>query len=188
MQVQKVLIKACLEGDQIAIKDLYKTCYSFMMAISVRYQDSEIDAEDAMNQGFLKVIQNLGSYDSTRSFKNWFAKIIVNTNIDIYRSNKRHKSLNVYVENYNGYEAKSASIDIESDSEFEYEEILETIKKLTPMTQKVFNLAVVDGFKHREIAELLDISIGTSKWHLSTARKTLQKELVRISKRKIHVV
>lgn len=188
MQVTELLSKKCINGDQIAIKELYKTCYSFMMGISIRYQGSETEAEDAMNQGFLKVIQNLPSYDPKRGFKNWFAKIIVNTNIDIYRSNKRHKALNVYVENYNGYEANALSIQLESNSLFEYEELLALIKKLTPMTQKVFNLYVIDGYKHKEIAELLDISDGTSKWHLSTARKTLQKELEKMTIRKTHAI
>ena len=188
MQITEIDIKNIIQGDQIAIKNLYKACYSFMMGISIRYQDSEMEAEDAMNRGFLKVIQNLKSYDRNRSFKNWLAKIIVNTNIDIYRSNKNHKALNVYVENYNGYEAKSVSIEMNSHSTFEYEEILSAIKRLTPMTQRVFNLSVIDGYKHQEIANMLSISVGTSKWHLSTGRKTLQKELEKLSIRKTHAV
>jgi RNA polymerase sigma-70 factor (ECF subfamily) len=181
MEVSDLILNQCKKGKQTAIKELYKTCYSLMMGISVRYQKSTTEAEDAMNLGFLKVVQNLDSFDKSRNFKTWFCKIIVNTNIDIYRSTQRHKSMHLYVDNYNAYEASHAEIEFTTDKEIEYETLLEHIEELPPMANKVFNLYVIDGYTHKEIADTLEISSGTSKWHLSSARKTLQAKLKQIS-------
>jgi len=176
MEISKQLITNCLKKDDTAINELYQRCFSLMKGISLRYQHSEVDAEIAFNQGFLKVVNNLHKYDQARSFKSWFTRVIVNTNIDIYRSKKRHNELTVYKEEFSGDESY-VKVEDDYNLEIDYETIIEFVKTLTPMSQKIFNLYVIDGYSHREIADLLEISDGTSKWHLHAARKALQTKV-----------
>jgi len=119
----------------------------------------------------LRVFKKLHLFDTTRSFENWFAKIIVHCSSDYYRYAKPETQ---DIETYRPY--------LEEDSlnivdQLSYEELLKSISNLSPQYRMVFNLYVIDGYKHSEIAELLHISEGTSKSNLSKAKKSLQNIL-----------
>ncbi len=176
MQIEKALIEECIKGNEHAVHKLYKECYPLMKGISMRYQKNSIDAENAFNQGFMKALKNLKKYDQSKSFKSWFSRVIINVNIDIYRATKRHQELVVYKESISDHEMSNPSI-FDSDLKIEKEQLLKMIKSLTPMSYQVFNLYAVDGYSHREISQQLQISEGTSKWHLSVARKVLRKKV-----------
>ncbi len=107
-------------------------------------------------------------FDIERSFENWFARIIINCNSDFYRSKKNETS---DIENYM-FDLKSNDPDILD--QISYDELLECISKLSPHYRSVFNLYIIDGYKHNEIAEILNISEGTSKSNLNRAKKQLQ--------------
>lgn len=181
MNVELSLLKRCIAKDERSMNDLYRHCFSTMKMISIRYQQNASDVDEAINRGFLKIINNLSTYDTSKSFEAWFKKILVNTNIDLYRKLKRHNEQVLYVENFADY--KEVNIEFENiPSNNKYSELLKLVKELPPMTRNVFNLFAIDGYTHQEISKILDISDGTSKWHVSNARKKLKSKMEAKSK------
>ncbi len=130
-------------------------------------------AEEMLNMGYLKILNNLEKYNSDMPFKAWIRRIMVNTLIDEYRRNKNLKESISYVEEY--YDQEEYSETNSALQKLNYNEIISMIDKLPRASAQVFNLYVIDGFSHKEIAEMLEISQGTSKWHLNFARQKLQE-------------
>ncbi|WP_207435546.1 sigma-70 family RNA polymerase sigma factor [Sabulibacter ruber] len=162
-------LDGCRKGKQSAQKKLYEHYYSFAKSICLRYAASQQQAEEMVNDGFLKVLENLAQYDSSRAFEAWFRTVVVRTSIDYYR---RHH-------------LKGTRIDLEDAPELEQEddlletisaeEILRLVQQLPPAYRTVFSLFVVDGYNHSEIAEMLQINEGTSRSNLAKARAKLQE-------------
>ena len=149
------------------------------MSICVRYTSSYEEAQEALNTGFLKVLNNLDKYRSEVPFKAWIRKIVVNVLIDQYRKEKKHRET---VELKPGHESSFDLISLnEAIAKMDVEIIHKLIMKLPPVSQKVFNLYVVDGFEHKEIAAMLGISEGTSKWHLHNSREQLKEMLSKVN-------
>lgn len=174
MIVPPGLIKDCINRNRRAEYDLYKATYSYLMSICIRYTRSEDSAKEALNAGFLKILNNLEKYNPDMPFKAWIRRIMVNTLVDEFRKQKHHLLAIEYVEDYNeaAYSEMNKVID-----KINAADILALISQLPPATKEVFNLYAIDGFSHKEIAELLKISEGTSKWHLNSGRQKL-KELL----------
>jgi len=150
-------------------------CFGYMMSISLRYQKDKVAAEDVVNRAFLKVSDNIGKYDSTLSFKPWVARITVNENIDACRRSKTlRKVINFNSDLVDGdhslspHEYNTASVELDADA------LRGLVQQLPSTTRIVFNMYVVDGYKHHEIADHLSLTTGTSKWHLNSARKRLK--------------
>ncbi len=181
MKLEKSLLKKCINKDERSMNDLYRLCFSTMKQISIRYQKNSVDVDEAINSGFLKIINNLSTYDDSKSFEAWFKKILINTNIDLYRKSKRHNEQVLYVENFTDFKETNVQFDT-PPSNNKYAELLRMVKELPPMTRNVFNLFAIDGYSHQEIGEILDISDGTSKWHVSNARKKLKRKVEAKSK------
>ena len=140
-----------------------------MMTICLRYTKDEQDAVEVLNNGFLKVFRNISKYNAAQgSLYTWIRTIVINSCLDFIRSKKsgQHNEL---------IEAEDTHIAAEVISKMKAQELLGLVRKLPPATQAVFNLYAIEGYNHREIGELLNISDGTSKWHLSEAKKALQK-------------
>lgn len=131
---------------------------------------------------FLKVLQHLGQFDHTGSFKAWVSKITLRSIIDEFRSQQKHYQQHVY------YGQLSQEMDWPSEEvnhlaeETDLDHILAVINRLSPMDKQVFNLFAIDGFGHKEIATMLNISEGTSKWHVHEARKKIKEALMKESK------
>ncbi|MBX3241577.1 MAG: sigma-70 family RNA polymerase sigma factor [Chitinophagaceae bacterium] len=166
------LINGCIHNDRKAQELLYKKFYVSMGSICTRYTHNENDTIEVLNNGFLKVFKNIQSFDPAKaSLYTWIRTIMVNTAIDFIRQNQKHKQhleLDYATEPF-----------IESDAlqRLNTTELLHHIKNLPTATQTVFNLYVIEGFTHKEIGLKMGISEGTSKWHLSEARRLLQKSL-----------
>lgn len=175
MIIQPNLIKDCIRKDRRAEYELYKTLYSYLMSICYRYTHQKEMAEEMLNIGYLKILTNLEKYDSDLPFKAWVRRIMVNTLIDEYRKNKNLKSKISYVEEY--YDTEEFSDTNSALKKLNAKEILQMIEKLPKASQQVFNLFAIDGYSHKEIADMLEISEGTSKWHLNYARQKL-KEMI----------
>jgi RNA polymerase sigma-70 factor (ECF subfamily) len=141
------------------------------MSICVRYTGSNEDAKEAMNDGFMKVFQNLKKYDESRPFLPWLKKILIRSAIDRFHKHKP-KTRNVDLE---------AGMDIvepeRTYDEITYNELLQMVQKLPPVYRAVFNLRAIEGYKHSEIARMLNISEGTSKSNYARAREKLKKYL-----------
>lgn len=172
MQENFDLIKGCQKGDRKAQEALYKDYYRAMATICMRYMRNEEDAVEVLNNGFLKVFKNIDRYDATKgALYTWIRTIVVNSCLDFIRSkhgSENHAELT---------DATEAHIPAEAVSQMKTNELLQLVRRLAPATQAVFNLYVIEGYNHKEIGQLLGISDGTSKWHLSAARKTLQQML-----------
>lgn len=175
MNVQPQLIALCIKQDRKAEYELYKISYSFLLSICVRYTRDLDTAKENLNLGYLKILRNLEAYSPDVPFHMWMRKLMINTLIDEYRRNKIERETITYVDNY--YDNNDFSDVNEALSRMSYQQILDEINKLPEATRKVFNLFAIDGFSHKEIAEILDISEGTSKWHLSEARLKLKESI-----------
>jgi RNA polymerase sigma-70 factor (ECF subfamily) len=164
------VIRGCQKNDRKAQEQLYKRFYHAMMTLCVRYTGNGQDATEVMNDGFLKVFKHIGTYEAGKaSLYTWIRRIIINTAIDFLRKQR------VYLDT-EGLPAGTdePAIDNEALNKFSGEALLKLIRQLPDATGLVFNLYAVDGFNHREIGTLLSISEGTSRWHLSEARKQLK--------------
>lgn len=167
----QTLIEGCIKRDRSSQYLLYKELYSYGMGICRRYALDDFDAGDVLNDGFLKVFLHIDKYESTKPFKAWFARIITNTAIDKYRLNLKfstHEDISDHE-----YIGQAAAI----YNQLDYKDLLRLIQGLSPAYRVVFNLYAIDGYAHEEIAEMLDISVGTSKSNLFKARKKLQEKL-----------
>jgi RNA polymerase sigma-70 factor (ECF subfamily) len=175
MIVDKKLIEGCIQQKRLAQNELYKTVFSFLMNICIRYKNDYDTAGASLNAIFLKILDNLESFNSENSFMPWIKRIAVNHLIDEFRKNQRERKTVSFYEEVSTFSMPNSRHDKEAEMDSEY--LLEMIKELPVMTAKVFNLYAIDGYKHREIAELLEMSENTSKWHLSQARQKLQEKL-----------
>ncbi len=166
------LLDSCQKGNARSQDRLYKTYYGYAMGICLRYAQSREEAVEILNDGFVKIFTKLQHYTPGLSFKGWLRKIMIHTAIDHFRQQAKH-SYNVEISFASQYVAESASA-LDQLSE---KEILEAIQSLPPSYRIVFNLFVIEGYKHEEIARQLDIGVGTSKSNLAIARTKLQKML-----------
>ncbi len=177
MNVNQQILEECKRGDRKAQFQLYRTCFSMLMGVCIRYKKDESEAASVLNVGFLKILNNLDKYNSKVPFQAWIKRIMINTVIDEFRKDKKFKE---HIQHTDFADEQEQNIQVNyntADQVFDAEELENLIKQLPPISQKVFNLFAIDGFSHKEIADMLNISTGTSKWHLSTSRKKL-KEMI----------
>lgn len=147
------------------------------MRIGWRYEGKEGMAAEYVNIAFLKIIMNLSKYKENIPFEAWIRRIMINCVIDEFRRNKKYNELMVRVEN-GVFPDSDTEINLnEAESRLHVEEIHQLLRLLPEATSKVFNLFVFDEYTHKEIAQMLNISEGTSKWHVSFARQELKKHL-----------
>jgi RNA polymerase sigma factor (sigma-70 family) len=173
-----IIIRGCINGDRRSQQRLYEAYYGKMMVVCRRYAKDNDEALDIFQEGFIKVFNNIAKYGDKGSFEGWIRRIMVNTAIDHIRKNKVNNSM---VE-LNERHSDAMSDDEESDSDailnnISYEELLACVQDLSPAYRQVFNMYVVDGFSHQDIADALNISVGTSKSNLSKAKVNLKKIL-----------
>jgi RNA polymerase sigma factor (sigma-70 family) len=177
MNIDPQLIKDCIDGDRKSQSALHKLTYSYLMSICLRYTGNADRAKEHLNIGFFRILKYLQSYKQDQPFKPWIRRIMINTLIREYNKEKAANLNLVYVEAYHDNEDHSELNSFVG--KIDAEQVVQLISQLPPMSRQVFNLFFVDGYKHREIAEMLNISDGTSKWHLNSAREKL-KEMLRV--------
>lgn len=166
------VIDGCKKDDRRAQEKLYRSFYRVMMNLCLRYTKNEGDAMEVLNTGFYKVFKHIHRYDASKAtVYTWIRTIIINSCLDFIKT--RHSSL----ENREPEQAADAQVPPAVIAKMSAAEILELVRQLPPATQAVFNLYIIEGYSHQEIGSLMGISDGTSKWHLSEARKKLKKLL-----------
>lgn len=164
-----LIINGCKERNPKSQRKLYDHYFGYAMNVALRYSKTRDEALEIVNDGFMKVFNNLDKFDTDFPFRPWLRKVMVNTSIDYYRKN--HSTFQM--------------VDLENiteiaDEEFDLPEItpqddmLPIVRQLSPMYRTVFNLFVMEGYKHSEIAVMLDINIATSKSNLARAKKNLR--------------
>lgn len=175
------LIKGCLEGDRKAQQAVYKLLYGKMKVVCMRYTRDTDQALDVLQEGFIKVFQNMERYSGAGSFEGWVRRIMVNLSIDRFRKQKNDFLLlngSTSIEDYE--DVVEDESDVESvDYDFTPEQILEAMQQLSPAYKTVFNLYVFENYTHQDIAEALSISIGTSKSNFAKAKRNMKKILLK---------
>lgn len=177
MEITPEFLQSCARGDRKAINALYEYCFHMLMPICFRYNKNEEDARAAYNFGFIKLLSGIEKLEEEVNFTAWSKRIMINSLIDEYRKNKKYNDRVTRSDNERELDYFSNGVENDAQSNLGCENIMMLIRQLPATTAEVFNLYVIDGYSHKEIGELLDMSEGTSKWHLSTARKMLREKL-----------
>jgi RNA polymerase sigma-70 factor (ECF subfamily) len=164
------LIEGCLKGKELHQEVLYKRYFSFAMSVCIRYTKDRNAAMENINDSYMKVLDNLGDYDSSKSFKAWYSRILVNTSIDNYRRNLKHLSA-ISVDNIADTEEKEPDIDIE----LSVKDILKLFSQLPENYKITFNLFEIEGYSHEEIGKLLGVTTSTSRSNLARAKKMIRE-------------
>lgn len=171
MEETRNLIEGCLREDRHSQSSLYNLLSKKMFIVCLRYSKNREEAEEILQEGFMKVFQFIHQYRNTGSFEGWVSKIMMNCALQRYRS-KGHLHAVVSIDLVT---EDNLANDENIISKIGAKELLSMVQELSPAYRMVFNLYVFEGLKHREIAKLLNISEGTSKSNLSDARAWLQK-------------
>jgi RNA polymerase sigma factor (sigma-70 family) len=166
------LIKGCIAGDRRLQEELYRRFSPKMYAVCLRYANNADDAQDLLQEGFIKVYRNLHRFRAEGSFEGWIRRVFVNTSIEHFRKKSTRLSMVTDKE-----ENTIEDADITAIHKLAEKDIINIIQELSPGYRTVFNLYVVEGYSHKEIGELMGISEGTSKSQLARAKGVLQKKI-----------
>lgn len=178
------LIAGCIKQDRTCQEALYKRFYGKMMGVCLRYAKNRDEASDMLQEGFIKVFTSIRNFASKGSFEGWVRRIIVNTAVDHLRRNK-HEYMIVSTVYAREGDVPDPAEEVEDENlmnNLSEEEILNAISQLSPAYRAVFNLYVMEELPHKEIADQLGISEGTSKSNLAKARFQLKKNLFNLIK------
>lgn len=163
------ILNGCLKRNRASQRELYQAYFGYGMSIAIRYCNDRDQAVAVVHDAFLKVFKKLDKYDPEHPFKPWFRVIVVRAALDFLRSQRKH-SVIVELEDHTPVHDREDTL-----SRIGYKELLAMVHKLSEGYRIVFNLHVIDGFKHEEIAERLGITVGTSKSNLFKARNHLKR-------------
>ncbi len=166
------LIAGCIAGDRKMQEELYNRFAPKMYAVCLRYANNSEDAQDLLQEGFIKVYKNLHRFRAEGSFEGWIRRVFINSSIEHYR--RKSAKLSTVSDKE---ESTIEDNDISALDNLAEKDIIKLIQDLSPGYRTVFNLYVVEGYSHKEIGELLNISEGTSKSQLARAKAILQKKV-----------
>ena len=167
------LVKECVSGSSVAQKKFYDMFARKMMGVCLRYTNSYEEAQDVLQDAFVKIFKKLPEFQSKGSLEGWIRRIMVNTALDAYRKAKKHQS-NVDVDSV-GYLLDSEDYTIEN---INAQDLLKIIQSIPEGYKVVFNLFAIEGYSHKEIADRLGVTESTSKSQYSRAKKMLRKILI----------
>ena len=165
------IVEGSINGGRKYQKLLYERYYGSMMVVSMRYTQDREEARDVLHEGFMKVFRNLHRYVKGTNLGAWIRRIMVNTAIDHYRKHAKGPALLEINQAIHETDVQNVVSDMSAD------EILEMVQRLSPAYRMVFNLYVIEGYSHKEVAKMLCISTGTSKSNLARARNILKEKI-----------
>lgn len=175
MYSEEDLINRCLLNEVKAQEVFYKRFAPKMFGVCLRFAKNQMEADDILQEGFIKVYTSLKTYRGDGSLEGWIRRTIVNTAINLYKKNARYLR-DIEIEKAEVVQ----NMDEGAEDKISVQELLALIRELPTGYRMVFNLNVIEGYTHKEISQLLNISENTSKSQLSRARQTLQKKLLKI--------
>jgi RNA polymerase sigma factor (sigma-70 family) len=174
------IIEGCAKHDRKAQQMLYDKYSRFLLGICMRYAEDKAEAEDILQDSFLKIFFSIKDFSGTGSFAGWLRRVAVNTAITHYHKNLKHR-YHIEIEEYVSGETGISSFE---ESFYTSEELYIVLNELPPGYRMVFNLYAVEGYKHKEIAEMLGIDTNTSKSQYSRAKAVLREKLEKLGKLK----
>jgi len=164
------LVKRCAGGDLRSQELLYRRYFSFAMSVCVRYTGDENEAMEIVNDSYMKVLDSVSDYDSSKPFKSWYGKILVNTAIDHYRKNLKHNysiPINTVTD--------TGDHEPEIETELSVNDILTLFSRLPVNYRMTFNLFEIEGYTHEEIGQMMGVTASTSRANLARAKKMLRE-------------
>lgn len=176
------LVDGCINGDRRSQQRVYELFYGKMMAVCLRYTKNHDQAKDILQDGFIKVFRSMEKFNRDGSFEGWIRRIVVNTAIDHFRRTKNSYLLlgeERSIEDFGDQDEEDVLEDERNEDEVDLKpaDVINAMQKLTPAYRTVFNLYIFEEMTHKEIADSLGISIGTSKSNLAKAKQNLKKLL-----------
>ncbi len=176
---QKEIISQCLNNNRQAQFKLYEKYSPGMFGICLRYAKNATDAEDILQEGFIKVFRYLKDYSGIGSFEGWMRRIMINSALNFY---KRKNLISKGIDPEDAQHYLTPDYRHEAMAKMDHEELLELIHDLPDGYRTVFNLNIIEGYSHKEIGDLMKISVNTSKSQLSRARTSLKKRVQNLLK------
>ncbi len=170
------IVTGCRNNDRATHEYVYKNYYSRFLKVCARYARDMHDAEQLLNDGFLRIFAKIGDFKSQGSLEGWMNRIMVNICLDYLKSSYLKTSMKMQVNN-DLVERTDIPISADALQKIEFRELVSLIQDLPVMTRTVFNLYVFEEYPHKNIAQMLDISEGTSQWHLHRARNLLKEQI-----------
>ena len=167
---EQELVEACTRNDRRAQEALYRRFFPEMLRMCRRYTSNEDTALEIVNNGFLRVFKKIHTFGFKGSLEGWVRRLVYHSMADYYRGNAKYLHFLVL-------EDHDKSVPEQGHEVFYEEDIMKAVNTLPPMTKEVFRLFAIEGYAHAEIALALNMSEGTSKWHLSSARQKLRELL-----------
>ena len=176
--INNLIIQGCLRDDRKCQRMLYEYCFPIMMRVSKRYTINEDEAVESMNASFLKILKKLDTIKDIQTLPAWVKQVSVNTSIDFYRAKKKYNERNRFTIDNEYSTAQNTLFNNDfTESKMDSGEIFKLINQLPDTTREVLNLFSIDGYSHREVASMLNISEESSRWHLHRARKMMNELL-----------
>ena len=169
------IIQGCKDNDRRCQEALYRNFYGKMYRMCFRYTQDEDRLISIVNDGFLRVFKQINKYEGKGSFEGWIRRIVFHSISDHFRKDSRYLKFLIFEERDSNFKSQSLS-------QLYFDDLLTLIQKLPDKTQAVFTLFAIEGYTHEEIGKSLGMSSGTSKWHVSEARKKLKAALKNLSK------
>jgi RNA polymerase sigma-70 factor (ECF subfamily) len=173
---EKKILAGCIKGRQSAQRELFEKYSRLLLGVCNRYAQSIEEAEDIMQDGFVKIFLNIKEFKGDGSLVAWMRRIMINTAITHYHKMRKHR----YHDDLDEVSESRFEERTWEESEFTREELFNVIRSMPDGYRMVFNLYALEGYKHREIAEILEIDENTSKSQYSRARKWLQERLIKL--------
>lgn len=170
------LVSGCQKEQPKYQRALYKQYYRKMYGVCLRYTDNADDAQDILQEAFIKVFKHIKKFRSQGSLEGWIRRIMIHTSIEHYRKNSRYFMVDVN-------EARGLEVEMDAITNMSRDEILRLVQNLPPGYRTVFNLYVIEGYSHKEISVTLNISEGTSKSQLSRAKGLLKQQIQQMNLR-----
>lgn len=180
MMSEEQIIEGCARHERKAQKVLYEKYSRLLLGICMRYASSKAEAEDILQDSFLKIFFRVKDYSGTGSFVGWMRKVVVNTAITHYHVNLKYR-FHVEIEEYVSVESGSGGFD---EDFFTADELYKVLNELPRGYRMIFNLYAVEGYKHKEIAEMMGIDTNTSKSQYSRARAVIRDKLEKLGRLK----
>ena len=174
---EKKLIEGCVAGNRAAQKQLYKQYSALLFALCLRYMPSREEAEDVLIMGFTAIFEKIRTFKNEGTFEGWMKKVMMYTALTTIRENEKHYFLEKYDEKMLDEDVEAAKSQNVTYSAIGVKDILNQIQQLSDGYRTVFNLHVIEGYSYEEIANMLDVNIGTIRSQLARARKILQQKL-----------
>lgn len=175
MIAEERLIEKCIEENPVAQKELYDKYASKMLGVCMRYATNLTEAEDILQDGFVKVFRKIQTYNNAGSFEGWIRRTMVNTCLDHIRKNKNLK-MNVDIDSVSYLEPVAENV----LADLATEDLLNLIQAMPVGYRTVFNMFAIEGYSHKEIAEELNISDNTSKTQYRKAKLYLQEKILKL--------